>query len=46
MKRVEYSQDRVDELVLVKAGDVIDPQVSLQVDIHKGQSETVFQAEL
>lgn len=45
-KRVEYSPDMVDELVLVKAGDVIDPRVSLQVDIHKGQSETVFQAEL
>lgn len=46
MKRVEYSPDRVEELVLVKAADVIDPPVSLQVDIHKGQSETVFQAEL
>lgn len=44
-KRIEYSQDRIDELVLVEAGAVPDPRGSLQVDMHKGQSESAFQAE-
>ncbi|KAG8158435.1 hypothetical protein KVR01_011557 [Diaporthe batatas] len=43
-KRVEYTPDRVDELLLVEGGSVVDPRASL--DTRKGPFRTVGQAEL